>query len=338
MIKLNTNQILVTPQGSSSSPVGAVEKTNSKDLGSEINTASSMFKGSAQYINIGMDLGEYSMAVDPKQEQIKEDLFSVVSQYIPKGGHSSEYWHFRILGISGSIEVLSGELHKNIEPIKMTKEDYEFEEFVKENRERYQNREITREEFNRLVLEYEAQLIERSRKEETPSSGQKPINLEELFRDKTMEDPHYRVKTIFGEITLEDKRENERKNFQHLYNLSDDFAKTERFEELFKEFSIKREKFLYSGNALSLHNNDTHEELKSEFSSNVLSKIDNIKYFEEVRDRLTDLLHSNRIDDVKGDNFKQRVTEKVEKSIQLYDNIAKDLRKLWKYGDFDTFS
>jgi len=128
--------------------------------------------------------------------------------------------------------------------------------------------------------------------------------------------------------------EKERKGFQNTYRLSDEFAKTEKFNELFTEYKEEGRRLgkeaLEKGDNFAwsyIFKNDFIEVEKAGIIKKGYSKSEWIESIDKSKTLLEDILKNNP-------NMMDKVKIEMKDNIKFYENILTDLKELWQYGDF----
>lgn len=121
--------------------------------------------------------------------------------------------------------------------------------------------------------------------------------------------------------------------FKNLYSFSDEFSKTDKFQELFDKYNVK----------LGEKKSEILQTLKpvyeavgskayitAEVAKQGFSKSEAINYYTNVSKELTDRLSWRGLDNATS------LVSDLKESIKLYDKIATGLKEMWGYGDLDV--
>jgi hypothetical protein len=145
------------------------------------------------------------------------------------------------------------------------------------------------------------------------------------------------------EITSAEAEKNSKEKFKNLYSFSDEFSQTQKFHDLYLEYSKQLNEFSHK----AAKSGQTVKEFAgidawttSEVVSNSYSKSDVIEHYTIISDKLKDLV-SNNSKKVNDDGtpkgvFTDNYIQKVNDTIHLYDRITADLKEMWGYGDLDV--
>jgi len=132
-------------------------------------------------------------------------------------------------------------------------------------------------------------------------------------------------------ITDEESTKLHRERFKNLYSFSDEFSKTEKFEELYVKYKPKLVEKLnesYQPQNSFFENIDSAEYITSQVISNDLSKAEAIEYYENIVNEFKELLSQHK-------SYGASVKDDVQKTIDVYEKITEGLKEMWQFGDFD---
>jgi hypothetical protein len=140
----------------------------------------------------------------------------------------------------------------------------------------------------------------------------------------------------YTHITLEESNKRETERFKNLYSFSDEFSKTEKFQELYDKYKVLADKQretlvpLDDNFFVVLHTNDMKGYLTSEVVNKGFSKSEFIEHFSNISKDLKEILSTH------AKTISASSTQAVKESIKLYDKITADLKEMWGYGDLDV--
>ncbi len=124
-----------------------------------------------------------------------------------------------------------------------------------------------------------------------------------------------------------------RKGFQNTYRLSDEFAKTEKFDELYEEYKAEGIRLHHEASSNFawdyLFDNDFLEIEKALIIKKGRSKSEWIESIDKSKTLLEDMLKDTP-------KMKESIKIEVKDSIEFYENILTDLKELWKHGNFEA--
>ena len=134
-------------------------------------------------------------------------------------------------------------------------------------------------------------------------------------------------------ISLEEANKLNLERFKNLYSFSDEFSKTEKFEELYDIYKVKlSEKMddIFDSYKRTYEVVDSKEYLTAEVAKQGFSKSEAIDYYETVSNELKDMLSWRGLDDTTN------IVSELKESIKLYDKIASGLKDMWDFGDLNV--
>jgi hypothetical protein len=162
------------------------------------------------------------------------------------------------------------------------------------------------------------------RQKQFPHEMGEPIRTLTLDPTLINDDYHRYTKDESNKLSLE--------RFKKLYSFSDEFSKTDKFQELFDKYNVKlgekKSEILQSLKPV-YEAVGSKAYITSQVVSKGLSKSEAIDYFSNVSKELTDRLSWSGYD-------KTAVFQDMKDSIKLYDKIVADLKDMWGYGDLDV--
>lgn len=163
------------------------------------------------------------------------------------------------------------------------------------------------------------------RQKQFPHEMGEPIKTLTLDPTLVNDDYHTYTKDESYNLSLE--------RFKNLYSFSDEFSKTDKFQELFDKYNVK----------LGEQKSEILQSLKpvydavgskayitSQVVSKGLSKSEAIDYFSNVSNDLKEIL-SAHVGTISASN-----TQAINEGIKLYDKIVADLKDMWGYGDLNV--
>lgn len=139
----------------------------------------------------------------------------------------------------------------------------------------------------------------------------------------------------YTHITLEESNKRETERFKNLYSFSDEFSKTEKFQELYDKYKVLADKQCetlvpFDNNFfVVLHTNDIKGYLTSEVVNKRFSKSEFIEHFSNISKDLKEIFSTH------AETISATSTQAIKESIKLYDKITADLKNLWGYGNLD---
>lgn len=140
----------------------------------------------------------------------------------------------------------------------------------------------------------------------------------------------------YTHITLEESNKREIEKFKNLYSFSDEFSKTEKFQELYDKYKVLADKQrktlipLDDNFFVVLHTNDMKGYLTSEVVNKGFSKSEFIEHFSNISKDLKEIFSAH------AGTISSSSTQAIKESIKLYDKITADLKDMWGYGDLNV--
>jgi hypothetical protein len=140
----------------------------------------------------------------------------------------------------------------------------------------------------------------------------------------------------YTHITLEESNKREIEKFKNLYSFSDEFSKTEKFQELYDKYKVLADKQrktlipLDDNFFVVLHTNDMKGYLTSEVVNKGFSKSEFIEHFSNISKDLKEIFSDH------AGTISASSTQAIKESIKLYDKITADLKDMWGYGDLNV--
>lgn len=137
-------------------------------------------------------------------------------------------------------------------------------------------------------------------------------------------------------ISLDESNKREIERFKNLYSFSDEFSKTDKFQELYAKYKVQADKQretlvpLDDNFFLVLHTNDMKGYLTSEVVNKGFSKSEFIEHFSNISKDLKEIFSAH------AETISASSTQAIKESIKLYDKIVADLKDMWGYGDLDV--
>lgn len=163
------------------------------------------------------------------------------------------------------------------------------------------------------------------RQKQFPHEMGEPIKTLTLDPTLINDDYHRYTKDESYKLSLE--------RFKNLYSFSDEFSKTDKFQELFDKYNVKlgeqKSEILQSLKPI-YDAVGSKAYITSQVVSKGLSKSEAIDYFSNVSNDLKEIL-STHVGTISASN-----TQAINESIKLYDKITADLKDMWGYGDLDV--
>jgi hypothetical protein len=182
------------------------------------------------------------------------------------------------------------------------------------------------------IKEINARLFSGSASKQTGSFIVNPADL--IKNAKPLPITH--VADGYTHITLEESNKRETERFKNLYSFSNEFSKTDKFQELYDKYKVKADKqretlIPLDGNFfVVLHTNDMKGYLTSEVVNKGFSKSEFIEHFTNISKDLKEIFSSH------AGTISASSTHAIKESIKLYDKITADLKDMWGYGDLDV--
>jgi hypothetical protein len=261
------------------------------------------------YFKLSEDVSQYATA-NPTQDKIDEDVMSILSKY--EDGDLNDFFKFHphmIVAFTAQSE--EGQKHAlelaTSEKSKILSESImNFERLKKKN-------------------------LENNKSTFLDMSNRK-VNLENI----TLVGENF---AHYNRANKEDmaKLEKEEKNsFQNTYRFSDEFAKTEKFDELFAEYKKESERLGNEAHEKGdyfawsyIFNNDFLEVEKAMVIGKGYSKSEWIESIDKTKTLLEDIMKNNP-------DMMSSVKVDLKDNIEFFENILTDLKELWHYGDFNA--
>lgn len=163
------------------------------------------------------------------------------------------------------------------------------------------------------------------RQKQFPHEMGEPIRTLTLDPTLINDDYHRYTKDESYKLSLE--------RFKNLYSFSDEFSKTDKFQELFDKYNVKlgeqKSEILQSLKPI-YDAVGSKAYITSEVVNKGLSKSEAIDYYSNVSNDLKEIL-SSHVGTISASN-----TQAVKESIKLYDKITADLKDMWGYGDLNV--
>ena len=125
--------------------------------------------------------------------------------------------------------------------------------------------------------------------------------------------------------------------FRNKYQFSEEFAKSEKFQELYKKYEEELWKIKVEEHEAFIHGKNNpilamFEEINEDVLSRGYTKNETIKYFENKKHTLEGLLEEDK------NTLSPFYLKNGQKTVKYYENIINDLKKLWNFGDYDNYS
>jgi len=165
------------------------------------------------------------------------------------------------------------------------------------------------------------------RQKQFPHEMGEPIRTLTLDPTLVNDDYHRYTKDESNKLSLE--------RFKNLYSFSDEFSKTDKFQELFDKYNVKlgeKKSEILQSHKPVYDAVGSKAFLTSEVAKQGFSKSEAINYYETVSKELTDILYRPPKNVTHG----MYIVQEMKESIKLYDKIAADLKEMWGYGDLDV--
>jgi uncharacterized protein YjgD (DUF1641 family) len=124
--------------------------------------------------------------------------------------------------------------------------------------------------------------------------------------------------------------------FKNKYQFSEEFIKTEKFQELYKEYEEKLWKIKVQKHEAFMNGEISSEitpleRIEEDVLSKNFNKRETIEYFENKKDTLENLLGNGK------DTLGEFYLKNGKRTVDYYENIIKNLKELWKFGDYDKY-
>jgi len=137
------------------------------------------------------------------------------------------------------------------------------------------------------------------------------------------------------QITKEESDSIKVEKFKNLYSFSDEFAKTDKFQELYTNYvdQIKNNKQIENAQQSMAETFGSKSYFTSLVGSQNLSKSEIIEQYSKISQDLQTLKTPPE-----NITYGESYIKKIDDSIKMYDTITSDLKKMWNYGDLDVTS
>lgn len=137
------------------------------------------------------------------------------------------------------------------------------------------------------------------------------------------------------QITKEESDSIKVEKFKNLYSFSDEFAKTDKFQELYTNYvkQIKNNKQIENAQQSMAETFGSKSYFTSLVGSQNLSKSEIIEQYSKISQDLQTLKTPPE-----NTTYGESYIKKIDDSIKMYDTITSDLKKMWNYGDLDVTS
>jgi|GEM_PF-2614981 len=307
------------------------------------------------YFELSEDVSQYSTA-NPTQDRIDEDVLNTLSKH--EDGSFKDFFKFnsymKVAFVAQSEEGRELALNISEQGMKLSKIMENSDKANKALQNKYGRElysevvtltgfEFSKDEFedkiNRLYDRYGEDTIDNAindieafrTKYNNQFASLKPDNpLENI----TLTGEHFAHYNRANEEDMAILAEKEKERFQNTYRLSDEFAKTEKFDELFTEYKEEGRRlaekasergeysswnYIFNGNMLEVE--------KAMIIGKGYSKSEWIESIDKSKTLLEDMIKDNP-------DMMTKVKVDMEDNIKFYENILTDLKELWQYGDF----
>lgn len=137
-------------------------------------------------------------------------------------------------------------------------------------------------------------------------------------------------------ITVEEANKRDIERFKNLYSFSDEFSKTDKFQELYAKYKVQADKqketlVPLAGNFQEVvHTTDMKGYITSEVVKQGFSKSEFIEHFSNISKDLKNIFSTT------AETLSSSSTQAIKDSIKLYDKITADLKDMWGYGDLNV--
>ncbi|ARU47224.1 hypothetical protein [Sulfurospirillum diekertiae] len=175
---------------------------------------------------------------------------------------------------------------------------------------------------------------ERQKQFDYTLTGRSIKSLEQGIKDK---DPNLTVHYLYElhETTPEAMDAMKMERFKNLYSFTDEFAKTDKFQQLYDTFLENREKNQEIETATKQRKNlvdvvGSERFFTSEVAGRDLSRAQVIEHYTTITEDLKALKIPPE-----NTTYNDTVTKNLDDSIKLYEKITSDLKQMWHYGDVD---
>lgn len=175
---------------------------------------------------------------------------------------------------------------------------------------------------------------ERQKQFDYTLTGRSIKSLEQGIKDK---DPNLKVSYSYElhETTQEAMDAMKMEHFKNLYSFTDEFAKTDKFQQLYDTFLENREKNQELETATKQRKNlvdvvGSERFFTSEVAGKNLSRAQVIEHYTTITQDLKALKTPP-----KNETYSDTVIKNLDDSIKLYEKITSDLKQMWNYGDVD---
>jgi hypothetical protein len=137
-------------------------------------------------------------------------------------------------------------------------------------------------------------------------------------------------------ITVDEANKRDIERFKNLYSFSDEFSKTDKFQELYAKYKVQADKqketlVPLAGNFQEVvHTTDVKGYITSEVVKQGFSKSEFINYYSNISKDLKNIFSTT------AETLSSTSTQAIKDSIKLYDKITADLKDMWGYGDLNV--
>lgn len=311
-------------------------------------------KSAYNYFDVGEDISPY-IQMDPVQEKTNQELVAyltgIMNDTTPEGKKNLKAFDTRLYGAILSVDNMTKEEFQKLEadlmaekyttssqpyPISFDKPYSVFGiggEVIRGMSMEEMKDFLGKDYAKNTVLDLETIIKTRGvfivdfneRQKQFPHEMGEPIKTLTLDPTLINDDYHRYTKDESYKLSLE--------RFKNLYSFSDEFSKTDKFQELFDKYNVK----------LGEKKSEILQTLKpvyeavgskayitAEVAKQGFSKSEAINYYTNVSKELTDRLSWRGLDNATS------LVSDLKESIKLYDKIATGLKEMWGYGDLDV--
>jgi hypothetical protein len=291
---------------SDSTTLSSIEpiKNNSTVTQNSTNDISNLInKNASDYFDLGVDISGF-IKVDTVQDKTNKELVGYLTSIIDNK---------------------SPEGKKNLEAYDIKSKEIYFLDFQKD--------------LEKMGgLEYLQKMSKQFEKLDKLYNKDNGLNLSKLYK----EDSHVNTESLmsaiergapnvgtyyydtFREITKEESKIIDLEKFKNLYSFSEDFAQTQKFQDLYQEYKKQRSELDFESIGVKAN-------ITSEVAKKNLSKSEVIEYYTGISNDLKDKLVENSSKVIIGALGKSEIGD----TIKLYDKIISDLKDIWGFGDLD---
>jgi len=294
----------------------------------------SMNQHAGDYIELDMDLSAYTK-IDPVQEQTNRELYEYLLKVMDEDTSAQKPWNgfhntelnVSIAGKKENFTAFQAELFFN--------RAFAFEDHAKSLDQNYL-KEVSKKMLEDM-LAYKSKgaikVVTVSTSATQNSSSLKPWEIQVPENAQRLDG--------FKTASKEDAIKKGIESLINMYNLTEEFTKSEKFQEFLEEYTQKKGEIIETAHAEgksydSYLGNSLEEHLLDEIAKNARSKSEIIEYYNSISNDLRELIQ--HYEDSPHMSLSKNVIEDMNKSINLYERMSHDLKEMWGYGELDLYS